>query len=279
MPAIMSKDVGHRHITENSVGREASPGAHRAWQDLQDELDKWATAGKTATLWWRDDDATMASPQLERLLQLSKKRAIPICLAVIPHRYEASLIDRLSAEEQITVVQHGYAHDNHAPTGEKKAELVGTRPTPHILAELAVGFQSIQKLARALPVLVPPWNRIADHLVPLLPEIGLTGLSTFGPRRRAKPTATSVQVNTHIDPIAWRHQKNFVGIEAAVGAATAHLQGRREGTVDSEEPTGLLSHHGDMDSATWAYLDQFMRTTDAHPAVTWLSGTQVFAPA
>ena len=39
------------------------------WQDLRDELDRWAEAGRTATLWWRDDDAVMPGPLLDRLAE------------------------------------------------------------------------------------------------------------------------------------------------------------------------------------------------------------------
>ena len=31
------------------------------WPDLTAELDRWGEAGRTATLWWRDDDATAPS--------------------------------------------------------------------------------------------------------------------------------------------------------------------------------------------------------------------------
>ncbi|MEK9660397.1 MAG: hypothetical protein VW644_01455, partial [Alphaproteobacteria bacterium] len=46
------------------------PGA--PWDALAAELDVWAAAGRTATLWWRDDDADAASPALERLLALQR---------------------------------------------------------------------------------------------------------------------------------------------------------------------------------------------------------------
>ena len=54
-----------------------------------------------------------------------------------------------------------------------------------VLGELGTGRMALERLfgARPLPVLVPPWNRIAPALVPTLPEIGFAGLSTFGARR------------------------------------------------------------------------------------------------
>ena len=54
------------------------------WRDLTWELDAWATAGQTATLWWRDDDATRPTPALARLRQLAQDNGIPVALAVVP---------------------------------------------------------------------------------------------------------------------------------------------------------------------------------------------------
>ena len=35
------------------------------WGDLARELDAWAADGRRATLWWRDDDAAHAGPELD----------------------------------------------------------------------------------------------------------------------------------------------------------------------------------------------------------------------
>jgi hypothetical protein len=103
-----------------------------------------------------------------------------------------------------------------------------------------------------LPVLVPPWNRIAQKLVPTLSEIGFAGLSTFGPRRRARPAPRLVQVNTHLDLIDWKGGRVFPGerivLEQLVRAL--HL------CADAEEPLGVLSHHLAMDGAAWDFLEK-----------------------
>jgi hypothetical protein len=58
-----------------------------------------------------------------------------------------------------------------------------------VLGELGTGWMALERLfgSRVLPVLVPPWNRIAPGLVPALPEIGYRGLSTFGIRGGFRP--------------------------------------------------------------------------------------------
>jgi hypothetical protein len=45
-----------------------------------------------------------------------------------------------------------------------------------------------------------------------------------------------------------------------------HLLARREGQVDPTEPTGLLTHHHDLDSAGWAFLEALLSRLVTHPA-------------
>ncbi len=249
------------------------------WGALRHELDRWAEAGRDATFWWRDDDATSRTGALDRLLDLRRELDVPLALAIVPRAMDASLPETLSdCTDAVTALQHGYAHQNHAGGGEKSIEMAATRPTEHVLAELAQGLQNLQALPAHMPVLVPPWNRIAPHLIPLLPEIGLTGLSTFGARQRRQPTPASVAANTHIDPIVWRYRRAFVGASRSLGTAIDHLRRRRQGDDDRDEPTGLLTHHLVMDEDTWAFAREFVRQTQSHGAGRWLSPQAIFAP-
>jgi len=61
------------------------------WQALDAELDAWSAAGRTAELWWRDDDAIVPTPALDRLLDIRRRSGVPIALAVIPARAQATL--------------------------------------------------------------------------------------------------------------------------------------------------------------------------------------------
>jgi hypothetical protein len=176
------------------------------------------------------------------------------------------------------VLQHGYAHANHAPAGAKKIELGPHRPLETVLAELETGRRRLADLfgTRALPALVPPWNRIDTALVRQLPEIGIAGLSTFGPRP-APNAATGVgQVNTHIDILDWRGTRGFIGEAAALDLVVRHLAQRRQRQVDPSEPTGLLTHHLVHDDATWRFFATLLPRTARHPRVRWLAGGDVF---
>ena len=242
------------------------------WVALRVELDAWAAAGRTATLWWRDDDAVEPTPQLTRLTALAARTGVPLALAVVPAHATAALAEVVAGAPGVSVLQHGWAHANHAAPGEKKIELGGTRPTDPVLAELAEGRARLAALfgARFVPALVPPWNRIAPAVAERLTAFGFTGLSTFTPR------TSPFQVNTHVDPMDWRNGGRFAGEAAAVRAALAHLRARRLGTADPDEPTGLLTHHLAMDEATWAFVERLLEEMRGHPAVRWVGAEEIF---
>lgn len=247
------------------------------WHALEAELDRWATAGMSATMWWRDDDAIAPSPELERLLSLGEE-SLPIALAVIPADATESLAARLAGSSRIAVLQHGYAHANHRRAGERAAEFGGDRPRADERADLARGSERLYRLfgAQLLPVLVPPWNRLDEGLVPTLHDLGFTGLSTFGPRG-SRDVAGLVRVNAHLDPVAWRRDRRFIGEEAALTRLVRHLADRRGGLVDATEPTGILTHHRVHAADLWMFLRRLADRLSRHDAVRWMAPGALFA--
>lgn len=249
---------------------------------LHDIFQRFSDQGRVATLWWRDDDATVPGVALDRLLGLSAAHAVPLALAVVPAGASEALADRLAAEPTaLCVLQHGYAHQNHAGTGEKKIELGPQRPAQVTIGELATGWLRLESLfgARALPILVPPWNRLAPFLVPVLPELGYRGLSQYGPRARVVPVKQLRQVNCHVDPIDWRGTRGFVGAGAAVAALAGHLRLRLEapaGSAAAEEPTGLMTHHAVHGPELWAFLDRLLAAVAGNAAARWLDARTAF---
>jgi len=244
----------------------------RDWEALDRELGAWAATGAPATFWWRDDDAERPSSELDRLLDLSGADGVPVTLAVIPRDVDEALPRRLEASSQAAVVQHGYAHLNHAGPGERASEFASGRTLDGMLAELASGRETLERMfgARFRPLFVPPWNRVAPALVPALPRAGLTALSTFTPRPRAEPAPGIRQTNCHVDLIRWREGRRFAGEAHALQGLVEHLAARRERRVDAEEPTGVLTHHRVHDEAGWTFLARLFDRTRAHRSVRWL---------
>lgn len=237
------------------------------FDSLLAELDAWKSEGRTATLWWRDDDAVDATPALDRLLSLSERHAVPVALAVIPANATSGLQGRLAGAATVTVLQHGYAHTNHAPQGERKSEYPSCRSVDVMRREIAEGQRLIRALHGPEPVFVPPWNRYAHSILPLLAELRFRAVSGFGAREDASQLAC---LNCHADVTAWRTTKGFVGVEKVAERLCADLILRRSNRAREDSPTGLLTHHLVHDDETWAFIDQLFSMTRVHRAVRWI---------
>lgn len=246
------------------------------WQSFNDELGRWEDAGRIVDFWWRDDDATRPHPALARLTTLALDAQVPLGLAVIPDGAEPAMLAEL--HPGIEVLQHGADHRNRAAAGEKSTEFPETEPQAAALQRLAAGHARLQALAgaRLLPVLVPAWNRFSALLIPCLADLGFRGYSTFAPRAAAYAVPGVRQVNTHVDLIAWRRGRGFVGTERALAEAVEHLRARRAGTADGSEPTGWLTHHACHDEALWSFLARLFEETRDRPGVRWLRPAEVF---
>lgn len=252
-----------------------------AWSWLRQELDRWQQSGLEARFWWRDDDATSDNERLHRLLRLCRHSDVPLALAVIPKSCESSLVDAVSEFQQVTVLQHGYAHTNHAAPGELKLELGGQRDPGAVLEDLRSGFEHLQDLFgdQFYPVLVPPWNRIHKTALDSLPMLGLKGVSTYRVCKNSVPVPGLVQVNTHLDPVHWRGNRGFIGVYPAVAMLVQHLVSRRTGYRDMGEPTGILSHHLAYNEACWKFTEDLFNFLDAHPAVRWTQAGDIWGLA
>jgi hypothetical protein len=233
------------------------------------ELDRWAGMSQRATLWWRDDDCIEPTPALDQMMALSAAYHVPLGLAVIPARVRPALAETLKSAPSVYVLQHGYAHTNHAATGERAAEFGGQRPVVVRAAELADGWHRLADLPRRLPIFVPPWNRYEPDIAVDVAAIGLQAISAFGSRRTL--AAGMIEANCHCDIISWKTTRGFTSVTKSVGMIVAHLVARRTGAVDIDEVTGVLSHHLDHDAGCWAFLEALFRLTHDHPTARWVS--------
>jgi len=248
-----------------------------AWALLREELARWRDAGRRATFWWRDDDAGRWTAALGRLVDLARRSDVPLALAVVPAAADAALFARLG--DGVCVLQHGVDHRNRAAAGEKRTEFPPEEPGDAAAVRIAAGRARLAPLAgeRWVGAFAPPWNRLPATLAARLPGAGLHGLSAFGPRACARPAPGLVQVNAHVDIVAWRGARGFVGDQAALAQAVEHLAARRAGRADPDEPTGWLSHHLQHDAAAWDFLAQLLSSTREDPAVAWLDPRALFA--
>ena len=226
------------------------------------------------SLWWRDDDALEWTPQLQRLVELSRANAVPVALAVIPAGLARDLPARLSPYPSVSVMQHGWSHSNHAPTGHKKCEFGDHRRLSEMLAQLHQGRTRLRSAfgGRFVEVLVPPWNRIPDALAGALGEVGWQGLSIFGDH----VPATDIPCrNVHVDIIDWRGSRGFAGSEEVLTRLVGQLRTRRRAR-EYDSPLGLMTHHLNHDTGCWGFCRELMARSADHPGVVWLSADQLF---
>lgn len=250
---------------------------HDPWVPLYAELDEWAVA-QPATLWWRDDDAIAPGHKLDSLVTLTASTGL--LLAVIPAKAETSLATYLSGFAHVQIAQHGYAHINHAPRGQGLGawELGGHRGEAIVLAELASGRTLLEDMfgSAFLPVIVPPWNRIAHELFPAIASREYIGISAFGVPDTNQATYGLIIANAHCDPIRWKTGAKFAGVGKTIKQLVAHLEARRTGRAGIVEHTGFLTHHIDLDSEGWDFCARLAKVIDSHPAAKWVSAPTVF---
>jgi hypothetical protein len=230
--------------------------------ELQRALDQRARAGAPVRLWLRDDDAVAPTTALDRLLDMTRAAAVPLTLAVIPAFSSTPLATRLQRLPLVSVAVHGWSHENHAAGGEKKQELGPQRPPATVWAELSRGLAHLRALhgAQVLPVVVPPWNRIAPEVAEGLPALGFRALSVFG---KAQPSTALRVVNTHVDLIDWKGTRG--------GRPEADLVAELLPRVQQGHDTGLLTHHLVHDAAAWTFMERLFAVTSGHPGCRWVS--------
>jgi len=234
-----------------------------SWAQLEAEVRRRNDAGRPVEFWWRDDDATASTAALERLLDLSRMHVVPLALAVIPDVMEKGLVESL--HDYVTVLQHGTDHRNRAAQGEKKTEYPGAEPAAEAMRRISEGRKKLEGAPRFLPVLAPPWNRFRKDLLDKLPGLGFRGISAYGAQSRREAAPGLVQVNTHIDIIAWRLGRRFAGEEQLIAQAMKWLP--------LDGPIGWLTHHAVHDAPAWDFLERLFSMR----GVRWLSARECFS--
>jgi hypothetical protein len=254
------------------------PWDEDAWTAFAEELAAWRAAGRTASFWWRDDDAGRPHAGLDRLLGLAERAAIPLGLAVVPAWLEPDVAAAVrAAPPSVAVLQHGWAHANHEPAKgpgterPRQAECGAARSPAVALAEIAQGWQRLEAAlgGRALPAFVPPWNRVGPDVRAALPGLGYRALSAFGPRAGAGPVAGLGILNCHVDPVLWRDGSRFAGAAATLDRLRGELTARRHGQTDPAEPIGVLTHHRAMAPDQWTFLEEWLARLRRHPAASF----------
>ena len=246
------------------------------WADLSDEAARWREAGRTAELWWRDDDAADVGPALERLLAIHRDTGVPLALAVVPATATQALADRLAGEPGVDLLQHGYAHVNHAAPGDKKIELGTERPAMLVLGELGTGRMALERLFGDAS--------LAGAGAALEPHRAGPGADLAGDRlRRSVDLRCAAPHASGERAFAGQHPRRLDRLE---GRPRLCRRGRCTGTrllplwparAASGEPVGVLSHHLAMDGGAWDFLRSMWQKALKMPGLRVRPAHELFA--
>jgi len=261
-------------------------GGNVNWGPLDAELAVWVDEGRTLPLWWRDDDAVTVTPALERMAELAAEYALPVYLAVIPEGAESVLADYVAGTDWLLPAVHGWAHANHEPASQKKAEFGASRPLMDRLADAQGGMLRLRGLfgTDLQPLFVPPWNRMGPDMAPGLAVAGYRAVSGFTPRDARWAAPGLERINTHLDPVAWKTTRGLADTDALLAGLVAQLKDRRDGRADGTEPFGLLTHHLIHGDDVWDFVTALLARLMAGPGRVWrmdtdLNGRAVDEPA
>lgn len=229
------------------------------WTPLKRALAELRQNGVPLPLWCRDDDATEPSPALDRLYRFSEGTGLPVHLAIIPKPATQALAGLVRDTSAFVPLVHGWQHINHAPPEVKKSEFGQMREGGAIELKAAIDRLSELFGEQLLPVFVPPWNRMDMGFLPELARSGYRGVSQFLPRSAPQPHPGIVQINTHIDPVAWRSSRDLADPDMLIAHTADLLVARSTGDADATEPLGLLTHHLVHSQAVWSFCDQLIK--------------------
>lgn len=221
-----------------------------AWVLVEAELGRWAKAGRRPQFWWRDDDAGVLTPALERLVACAATADAPLSVAVIPNHAEVGLAIYLNDRPWISVLQHGVDHRNDCLSGQP-SQFADQVPAAVVARRLVRGWARLAMFDSRLPVYVPPWNALSRNVTGALPAAGLRAVSAWN--GQAGPD----RLDVHLDLMRWRPGPRFAGEARFLSRLRRALKVRRLGG-QWDEPIGLLTHHLDHDAAAWRFLDTFL---------------------
>jgi hypothetical protein len=226
--------------------------------------------GRRFRLWWRDDDARIANNKLHRILTI--RSTAPIALAVIPAGLDTTLIDLVTSNYNISVLQHGWNHVNWSTNGERPSEFPETRSRGDVVSDLASGLNILKTCFPFTfrPVFVPPWHSCPAWMIDALTQLGFLAISRDAPLFPLASSALALELNIEIDTSDWAHNGRFIGLAELTKRLLRAFDTRRR--LDAwSAPIGLLTHHATLNSRDFDQLEEFVELLDASHVVEWNS--------
>ena len=198
----------------------------------------------TTPIFIRNDDVVSVTPAFLRLHNFFKGKGLPLAHAVIPSQVNPGCAQFLRTE-QATILQHGYAHENHGNEHQKFE--FGDRPYEEQKEAMAQGMQLMETYfgERFAKVFVPPYHGFSADTLKAAAELDFAGFSAgmhdYAPGALLDLPAQISLTDYPSGSIQSLHMllKQFVAWRKRT-----HL-------------IGIYLHHKDIDEPGWAITEQF----------------------
>jgi len=256
----------------NSVWNASTYFVPAIWAAIRIETAIWRNSGHVPLLWWRDDDAQFDTPSLRRLLTLATTHDVPLMLAVIPVGDLRPLCGLLADLPLVTVAQHGVTHINVSAPDEPNDEFQVGTDIKTMAEAIASTNKRLSNFSAAVPVYVPPWNRVNENLSDAVKLAGLQCLSAH--RKQSSQNNLVKSLNVDLDLLTWKTEPHFRGTLRVLWRFLVLLRKRRI-LKAWHEPVGLLTHHLAHDEEAWNFLGEFLgftQGTSAKAPCRWVCG-------
>ncbi|MDR4517723.1 MAG: DUF2334 domain-containing protein [Nitrosomonas sp.] len=214
------------------------------------------------TVFYRNDDAGWATPELMALVDLFDDLCLPLDIAVIPHALtddlEKKLLARLRRNGLVAIHQHGFQHLNHQQSG-KKCEFGDHRNRDQQYHDIAQGKEIMLSRfgEQTDPIFTPPWNRCNPDTIEILEELRFSAVSCDDTADlHIGETLTGIPV--HIDWLKKTNGERWEREKIMQKMAKKLIAG---GTI------GVMLHHQPMDNEERQAFSQFAQLLLQHPQI------------
>jgi peptidoglycan/xylan/chitin deacetylase (PgdA/CDA1 family) len=225
-------------------------------------------------IFFRDDDAGWADPELHAVLDRFAAAGVAVDVAVIPAELTPRLTEELARHVErsagrVALHQHGWSHTDHEREG-RRCEFGPARSYGQQLEDVARGAAVMTEAfgteafgAGAPRLFVPPWNRCTATTAAVLAELGFSALCrdvTAAPL----PDARVPELPVTVDWFAKRRLEPGRRDEGASGRARKEpvdRAGRGEllaAAVGGPWPVGVMLHHAVMGPQDLADLTELL---------------------
>jgi MoaA/NifB/PqqE/SkfB family radical SAM enzyme len=207
------------------------------------------------TVYFRDDDVSIFTPKLARLLDLFIQNKVPISLAVVPGRISKDCADRLLGLKQanpelLEIHQHGYLHENHG-TIQAPYEFGPSRSIDEQRRDIFLGIGIMERLFKQdfVPMFTPPFHGFDENTVAVLHGTGYCISAD-----RSVPGITSCPVALDFvesySPLRNRPAKDIKDLYERLSKRNA--------------PVGIVLHHELLSEEQFEFLGPFLEYLKDH---------------